>query len=179
MVPFCYRWQIFVSFCFGRAYALIGKYNWWEKNPRKWVVSMAIKFKNCYIRSNLFSHFFYIFWNFCPRGHLVDHLPTYVDNRRHLINHHLPHFVHVVIECPLIRIDKIWAQVLQLCWQIELAFLMQGVIKKTLNYKIIKHCPNVSITPLRQWGFWQCLPFSWAILKDKHCWHPIAIIGVV
>ena len=28
-------------------------------------------------------------------------LPTYVDNRRHLVNHHLPHFVHVVIECPL------------------------------------------------------------------------------
>ena len=78
-----------------------------------------------------------------------------------------------------IRIDKIWAQVLQVCWQIELAFLMQGVIKKTLNYKIIKHCPNVSITPLRQWGFWQCLPFSWAILKDKHCRHPIAVMRVV
>ena len=36
---------------------------------------------------------------------------------------------------------------------------------------------NVSTTPLRQWGFRQCLPFSW--LRGKHCWHPIAIMGVV
>ena len=40
-------------------------------------------------------------------------------------------------------------------------------------------CPNVSTTPLRQWGFWQCLPFSWTTLRDKHCQHPIAIMGVV
>ena len=25
---------------------------------------------------------------------------------------------------------------------------------------IIRPSPNVSTTPLRQWGFWQCLPFS-------------------
>jgi hypothetical protein len=33
--------------------------------------------------------------------------------------------------------------------------------------------PNTAIynhtTPLRQWGFRQCLPFSWKILRDKHC----------
>ena len=39
--------------------------------------------------------------------------------------------------------------------------------------------PNVSTTPLRQWGFRQCLPFSWTTLKGKHCRHPIVVIGVV
>ena len=28
-------------------------------------------------------------------------------------------------------------------------------------------------------GFWQCLPFSWTALRCKHCWNPIAIMGVV
>ena len=41
------------------------------------------------------------------------------------------------------------------------------------------HCPNVSTTPLQQWGFRQCLPFSWTTLRGKHCWHPIAVMGVV
>ena len=40
-------------------------------------------------------------------------------------------------------------------------------------------CPNVSTTPLRQWGFRQCLPFRWATLRGKHCRHPIAVMGVV
>ena len=40
-------------------------------------------------------------------------------------------------------------------------------------------CPNVSITPLRQWGFRQCFPFIWTTLRGKHCRHPIAVIGVV
>ena len=39
--------------------------------------------------------------------------------------------------------------------------------------------PNIFTTPLRQWGFRQCLPFSWTTLKGKHCWHLITIIGVV
>ena len=39
--------------------------------------------------------------------------------------------------------------------------------------------PNVSTTPLRQWGFRQCLPFSWTTLRSKHCRHPIAVMGVV
>ena len=38
---------------------------------------------------------------------------------------------------------------------------------------------NVSTTPLWQWGFRQRLPFSWTTLRDKHCWHPIAVMGVV
>ena len=28
-------------------------------------------------------------------------------------------------------------------------------------------------------GFRQCLPFSWTTLRDKHCRHPIAVMGVV
>ena len=32
---------------------------------------------------------------------------------------------------------------------------------------------------LRQWGFRQCLLFSWTTLRDKHCRNPIAVIGVV
>ena len=35
--------------------------------------------------------------------------------------------------------------------------------------------PNVSTSPLRQWGFRQCLPFSWTTLRVKHCRHPIAV----
>ena len=31
--------------------------------------------------------------------------------------------------------------------------------------------PNASTTPLQEWGFRQCLPFSWTTLRDKHCWH--------
>ena len=42
-----------------------------------------------------------------------------------------------------------------------------------------KQCPNVSTIPLRQWGFWQCLPFSWTTRRGKHCRHPIAVMGVV
>ena len=33
--------------------------------------------------------------------------------------------------------------------------------------------------PITAMGFWQCLPFSWTLLRGKHCWHPIAIMGVV
>ena len=38
--------------------------------------------------------------------------------------------------------------------------------------------PNVSTTPLRKWGFWQCLPFSLTTLRGKHCRNPIAVMGV-
>ena len=31
-----------------------------------------------------------------------------------------------------------------------------------------KQCPNVSTAPLRQWGFRQCLLFSWETLRGKH-----------
>ena len=41
---------------------------------------------------------------------------------------------------------------------------------------IVSPGPNISTTPLRQWGFRQCLPFSWTPLRGKH---PIAVVGVV
>ena len=50
---------------------------------------------------------------------------------------------------------------------------------KTKKPWMTHHCPNVSTTPLRQWGFRQCLPLSWKTLEDKHFWHPIAVIWVV
>ena len=30
-------------------------------------------------------------------------------------------------------------------------------------------CSNLSTTPLRQWDFRQCLPFSWTTLRGTHC----------
>ena len=39
--------------------------------------------------------------------------------------------------------------------------------------------PNVSTTPLRQWGFRQCLPFNWTTLRVKHYRHHIVVMGVV
>ena len=38
---------------------------------------------------------------------------------------------------------------------------------------------QTSTAPLRQWGFRQCLLFSWTTPRGKHCRHPIAIMGVV
>ena len=35
------------------------------------------------------------------------------------------------------------------------------------------------LQPHYEWGFRQCLPFSWTTLRGKHCWHPIAVMGVV
>ena len=48
-----------------------------------------------------------------------------------------------------------------------------------INWTLANQCPNVSTTPLRQWGFRQCLPFSWTTLSGKHFQHPIAVMGVV
>ena len=39
--------------------------------------------------------------------------------------------------------------------------------------------PNISSTPLKQWGFRQCLPFSWTTIRGKHLRQPITIMGVV
>ena len=39
--------------------------------------------------------------------------------------------------------------------------------------------PNISTTPLQQWGFPQCLPFSWTTLRGKHYRLLIAIMEVV
>jgi hypothetical protein len=62
---------------------------------------MMQKFKNNFFNS-IFAIYGSFLFVFCPRGHLMDyHLPN-VDNRGHLVNYHLPHFVHVVIERPLL-----------------------------------------------------------------------------
>ena len=61
-------------------------------------------------KKTLLNYFFPIF---CPRGHLMDyHLPN-VDNRGHLANYHLPHFVHVVIEQPLVLMNLVNATLSQ------------------------------------------------------------------
>ena len=39
----------------------------------------------------------------------------------------------------------------------------------------MRQCRNASTTPLRKWGFRQCLHFSWTTLRGKHCRHPIAM----
>ena len=39
--------------------------------------------------------------------------------------------------------------------------------------------PNIYTTPLWQWGFRQCLPFSWTTLRGKNYRQPIAVMGVV
>ena len=48
-----------------------------------------------------------------------------------------------------------------------------------LHFGVTNYAQNLSTTPLWQWGFQQCLPFSWTKLRDKHCQHPIAVMGVV
>ena len=50
--------------------------------------------------------------------------------------------------------------------------------RKTSNQKS-GVSPNVSTTPLCQWGFGQCLPFSWTQLRGKHFQHPITVVEVV
>ena len=48
-----------------------------------------------------------------------------------------------------------------------------------ISQAVTIECSNVSTTPLRQWGFRQCLPFSWTTLRGKHCRHPIAVVEAV
>ena len=59
-----------------------------------------------------------------------------------------------------------------------LAYLFQSWAESEIG-KLESASPDVSTTPLRHWGFRQCLPFSWTTLKDKHCRHPIAVMGNV
>jgi hypothetical protein len=60
------------------------------------------------------------------------------------------------------------------------SFLLE-IVQKTVGIfrPLNPHFPNISTTPLRQWVFWQCLPFSWKTLRGKHCRDHIAIMGVV
>merc|ERR1712051_861896 len=51
--------------------------------------------------------------------------------------------------------------------------------KKETKGRSSRESPKVSTTPLQQWGFRQCLPFSWTTQRGKYCQHPIAIMGVV
>ena len=55
----------------------------------------------------------------------------------------------------------------------------QSYSNKPKRYTYLKFAPKWSTTPLWQWGFRQCLPFSWTTLRGKHCRHPIAVMGVV
>ena len=64
-------------------------------------------------------------------------------------------------------------------YQWWLSALWLGEIKGHWGLLCEPLCLNVSTTPLRQWGFWHCLPFSWTILNGKHCRHPIAVMVVV
>ena len=39
--------------------------------------------------------------------------------------------------------------------------------------------PERIYNPITAMGFLECLPVSWTTLRDKHCRHPIFIMGVV
>ena len=39
--------------------------------------------------------------------------------------------------------------------------------------------PKRIYNPITAMGFWQCLPFTCTTLRGKHCWYPIAVMGVV
>ena len=39
--------------------------------------------------------------------------------------------------------------------------------------------PECIYNPISAMGFLQCLLFSWTTLRGKHCWHPIAVTGLV
>ena len=59
---------------------------------------------------------------------------------------------------------------IHLGWSSSILQFRQNIIK------VQSQSLNVSTTPLRQWGFRQCLPFSWTPLSGKH---PIDVMGVV
>ena len=59
------------------------------------------------------------------------------------------------------------------------SYTSNSKIKVVESKGICGERPNVSTTPLLQWGFWQCLPFNWTILRGKHCRHPITVMGAV
>ena len=54
---------------------------------------------------------------------------------------------------------------------------------RTLDVRMLTSFVDLDRTylqlPLQQWGFWQCLTFSWTTLGGKHYRHPIAIMGNV
>ena len=66
----------------------------------------------------------------------------------------LPDIFYISGTLQMVNIDH-WAEQKQQC---------------LTSAKKLRLQPNLSATPLRQWGFQQCLPFSWTTLKVKpHC----------
>ena len=53
------------------------------------------------------------------------------------------------------------------------------ILDQSANQSGNSRSQNISTTPLRQRVVRQCLPLSWTTLRDKHCRHPIAVMGVV
>ena len=66
-------------------------------------------------------------------------------------------------------------------YQIALTKTFIEIIRcqKGVEIYSIRLRPNVCTTPLWQWGFWQCLDFSWTTLRGKQWQHIIALLGVV
>ena len=52
-----------------------------------------------------------------------------------------------------------------------------GVIASFSIFLLTK--PERIYNPISAMGFLQCLLFSWTTLRGKHCWHPIAVTGLV
>jgi len=71
-----------------------------------------------------------------------------------------------------------------ICTRLYLSFtlllsIMLSILSTFQGFQAGTQCWNVPTTPLRQWGFRQCLPFTWTTLRGKHCRYPIAGMGVV
>ena len=96
----------------------------------------------------------------CPTNFCIEYKPiTYTIS-----------YIHMMIASKSITRQEL------LDYQVEPYPIYDGTSPKVVE---TSQCPNVSTTPLRQWGFWQCLPFSCSTLRGKHCRHPIAVMGVV
>jgi hypothetical protein len=65
--------------------------------------------------------------------------------------------------------------VLAIAFPISFIYAAECAVEKTSNHQ----GPNIPATPFWQWGFRQCLPFSWTTLRGKYCQHPIAVKEVV
>ena len=52
-------------------------------------------------------------------------------------------------------------------------------VKGSSSFKILRYCPNVSITTITAMGCQQCLPLSVVQLEGKHCRKPHCRNGVV
>ena len=58
-------------------------------------------------------------------------------------------------------------------------FITEFIIRHPVKKKWSERTYNPIMTALWQCGFWQCLPFSRTTLREKHCQHQIAVMGVV